>query len=386
MSAILPEDFGAIGDGSTDDTGALQSWLNAIPSSADGVGYGPPGTYCFTQLVVRSNTTIRGAGSHRFVLKCISAKPGAAFANEHILGGEELGRLDHDIAIFDTGIVGVRETPIPPGSGIDFIVFAGIDRLTLERCYFADRQLDLIVYCNNVDMRVNACEFARWGKAPPFNHAPGQYVGGCALFGWRPSWNVFITDNVLRDSPGGLGIWLPVVFNLAPEAREATDFVVTGNQIRTVAEAGIVAAPRRSVVTGNIICDARAVDPSGHGAEIHGETFVYGLNVHDGADRAGAYVSNSVNAALPSNVFAHCDRLGASAAAVIVASHGPWAGLGPHAPRRVSVTGTVADAPYGVQFVDMGGGALTEILAADNNCGAVEFAGKRRKSIVSGNL
>jgi polygalacturonase len=60
--------FGAVGDGLTDDTAAFQAAHDALPSSG-GVIYAPPGTYLFNQTAVadqftisKSNVTFMGAG------------------------------------------------------------------------------------------------------------------------------------------------------------------------------------------------------------------------------------------------------------------------------------------------------------------------------------
>lgn len=60
---ISAKDFGATGDGSTDDSVALQAWLTAIPTG--GAGYLPPATVYYkvgTALTRSDRTTIYGVG------------------------------------------------------------------------------------------------------------------------------------------------------------------------------------------------------------------------------------------------------------------------------------------------------------------------------------
>lgn len=61
------KDFGAVGDGVTDDTTALQNWLNALQPGRS--GYVPAGTYKFTSPLVIANGefSIIGAGTFQSV-------------------------------------------------------------------------------------------------------------------------------------------------------------------------------------------------------------------------------------------------------------------------------------------------------------------------------
>jgi len=55
-------DFGAVGDGVTDDTAAIQSALDAAAAAGGGVVLLPAGTYSVTSLTVLDKTTLRGVG------------------------------------------------------------------------------------------------------------------------------------------------------------------------------------------------------------------------------------------------------------------------------------------------------------------------------------
>lgn len=64
--SVSVKDFGAVGDGVTDDTAAIQAALNYVNSVGGGVVYLPPGRYrkadTSATLVIYSNTTLKGAG------------------------------------------------------------------------------------------------------------------------------------------------------------------------------------------------------------------------------------------------------------------------------------------------------------------------------------
>lgn len=68
---ISAADYGAVGDGVTDDTNALQNWLNYIAENGK-MGFLPDGTYLISQLTFRSpgkHFTILGESMNNTVLK-----------------------------------------------------------------------------------------------------------------------------------------------------------------------------------------------------------------------------------------------------------------------------------------------------------------------------
>lgn len=67
---LTPQEFGATGNGTTDDTTAIQAWIAAIEMSGTASpttgyeGYLPPGNYLVSKTLqfTKQNVTIRGAG------------------------------------------------------------------------------------------------------------------------------------------------------------------------------------------------------------------------------------------------------------------------------------------------------------------------------------
>jgi len=71
--------YGAAGDDTTDDTGAIQAAIDAVSAAGGGTVFLPPGTYKTTAtLGIKSGVTIKGAGKHGTIVK----KYGAADAGE----------------------------------------------------------------------------------------------------------------------------------------------------------------------------------------------------------------------------------------------------------------------------------------------------------------
>ena len=61
--------FGAVGDGLTDDTVAIQSVIDAVYSAGGGIVYAPPGTYVVGPLTMRPKVRLVGAGQESTIFK-----------------------------------------------------------------------------------------------------------------------------------------------------------------------------------------------------------------------------------------------------------------------------------------------------------------------------
>src|SRR5208283_619233 len=64
IASATPQEFGAVGDGVTDDSAAFQNAINAVYNSGKsggGVVYVPPGNYAFyTNLNIPTGVTLHG--------------------------------------------------------------------------------------------------------------------------------------------------------------------------------------------------------------------------------------------------------------------------------------------------------------------------------------
>jgi hypothetical protein len=79
------KDFGAVGDGAKDDTGAVQAAIDALPASGGAVFF-PPGTY-LCNVQVRSFVALRGAGAAFTVLKSVGS------SNRDVIAGKNFASL-----------------------------------------------------------------------------------------------------------------------------------------------------------------------------------------------------------------------------------------------------------------------------------------------------
>lgn len=79
ISAYDVMSYGAKGDGSTDDTTAIQAAINAANSAGGGIVFFPKATYIASNLTVHGNTTLQGTGRNS-VIKAKTSTTGSFIA------------------------------------------------------------------------------------------------------------------------------------------------------------------------------------------------------------------------------------------------------------------------------------------------------------------
>jgi hypothetical protein len=119
---VSVKDFGAVGDGVTDDTVAIQAAINAVGSTNGGVIYFPTGVYLVSQgtipnqsLYLQNNVTIIGAGVGATLIKL------APNANSHVITGQNV----NNIGIYNLAIDGDRANQILTVHGIQLLNVSG---------------------------------------------------------------------------------------------------------------------------------------------------------------------------------------------------------------------------------------------------------------------
>lgn len=104
------KDYGAVGDGVTDDTLAIQTAINSVIAVGGGLVYIPPGVYIVTSIHYGSNLTIQGSGIEVTILKLKDNSNGESVFNCN----QEVA----NICIRDLTIDGNRDNQTVYGHGI----------------------------------------------------------------------------------------------------------------------------------------------------------------------------------------------------------------------------------------------------------------------------
>lgn len=125
---VTPQHFGALGDGVTDDTTALQAAIDFCEATGTTSGFGgkilsiPPGRYLHGTLTIRRPISIVGAGRRRVEFKTIAGTTGRGLHIEPIYDSLDYPSLGHPAAnIQISGILfaGPGKTDIGAANGIE---------------------------------------------------------------------------------------------------------------------------------------------------------------------------------------------------------------------------------------------------------------------------
>ncbi len=222
--------YGAKGDGTTDDTTAINSALAAVPSGG-AIVFFSPGTYLISNSlnVTVSGTTLQGAGRNASI---ILASPSMAHTGLVQLGGVAPAATLSDIGVFDLQFKGQWTTgPGLPGLLSRSASSYAIDHVWVARCRF-------------------------------LNTTKGVSLG--IFFASTPNF-IWITDNYFE--------------NVGCQLSAPTDTVIRGNQILSSYDVAISVGAsgstpaQRCLIDGNV-SRRLASDPQGGSIEAGGCNYV----------------------------------------------------------------------------------------------------------------
>lgn len=186
-------DYGAKGDGATDDTAAIQAALNAITTGGEVVF--PPGTYLVSGsgylLQPKSNTALVGTRTAS-VIRIDSASASASIFG---IGTSVSGLVFEGLTLDgNSGVVAAYDT-----FGLQFPYVADI---TVNNCTFQSFTRDgmLLGQTTRVDhLTVNSCKFASIGyNGVRTYNARMQYINNCRFFDFVTSaldFNPILVEN-----------------------------------------------------------------------------------------------------------------------------------------------------------------------------------------------
>ena len=201
--AVSVRDFGAVGDGKTDDTNAF---VKALEES-DGDLFVPPGRYVVAEVNVPDATFVHGAGA-RSVIVLLPDKDYA------LTPGANCRLTDLTFTVLD------REKDRTSAVTTGLIRIGQVEGVTLTRLTFQNAMRGGVVTDHATRFRVTHCNFRNLG------------VGVSIQFSQRG----IITDNVVEDiGQHGIQFW----GNWKFELMDCKDLVFARNIVRNVAGGGI---------------------------------------------------------------------------------------------------------------------------------------------------
>jgi parallel beta-helix repeat protein len=320
--------YGAKGDGSTNDTAAIQAALSAVPSKGATV-YFPPGSYLVSaQITVLSNTTLLGAGNTVSNITCTTAINAVFVQGSVALSNVVFRNLGWIGGAVDSGTY-PRRSRTTTSSFLHAVQFDGslvpsepnpvITDVSFENCkvtgsaslpiFFRGlsgntRIVDSLFY-NCMDVGVIFCESVLVTR----NKAIKSADNGFSIS--RGNQRAVVTNNI-ADSCSYWGVFVAgfVIGGSSsyPSYTGPQDFVVTGNVITNCGYGGICLdnAPSNGTVVGNTV-DTISRGPT------DGPTDNYGVGIFIGGfptTSPGSVVTFAQNIVCTENTLLNCARGG----------------------------------------------------------------------------
>lgn len=357
--------FGATGNGSTDDTVAIQSAINAANAAGGGIVYFPIGLYAVSAtagnpalIIPGNNITLQGAGSRGSVLFLLASSPVNAF----ILQAFNVSYVNiYDMEIKGNGVspgAGVLYFPLVNFSGGSFCIFRNV--------YFYRSPSGMLGFNGNSYMWVEDCTFDTSGYnataayfAPMLNtgqvlHSDHIFIRNCAF------------ENALFHS-----IWLT-----------SSDSLVDGCSFYECGEARIVAGDNRITITNNDDYNGYVVSSSGFMVEAFVDDIIVTNNkIFNAGNFAGRFALNpnacgglfiaGGNAIITGNIVVNCSASGILPASDVISSYNPLSGQNVVVSNNTVIgCGTLPSSSVGSQ--EFGGilftGSYTNLVVAGNAC------------------
>jgi parallel beta-helix repeat protein len=269
--SLSVKDFGATGDGSTDDTTAIQNALNA------GTGrsvYFPAGTYRIsTTLVVKTKTTLIGEGMNKSIIKLTSGfGAGVTGIRNDITSGTVNVYYDTDLEFFGLTFDGNNNST---RTG-ELIGIAKVQNVTFSNCSFQNHTYIALAMAANSNMVVTECYFTNNGRPIPSTvSAPALWVATTAE---GTPYDVRVENNYFRGNNWSAAYFMPTrgsfTNNNCVDNGESAIFCnntgaylrfennnITGTTRSNISGSGIECGASGTVIIGNTIdsCAAEGI-------------------------------------------------------------------------------------------------------------------------------
>jgi hypothetical protein len=235
--------FGAIGDGSADDTAALQAAAQAIPDSG-GILSVPAGRFRITStILLKSGTTLMGRGATIVAgtpWRVLPARrpgrsPGRALVSNVNVAADEI--TDHDITV--DGLY--FEYPGPPNGNAHAVNFRKVRGVVVTNCHFSGGgNGTAFLACENTEV----------------SHCTSRGTINCAYDHWEGP-RAALVHNCTAICAGGYGILFTGVGTEPEDDEVGSNLRAIGNRIENPEQAGIWAC---SLSRGSALSDVTLSD------------------------------------------------------------------------------------------------------------------------------
>ena len=269
--SLSVKDFGAAGDGSTDDTTAIQNALNA------GTGrsvYFPAGTYRIsTTLLVKTKTTLIGEGMNKSIIKLTSGfGAGTTAIRNDIITGTVDVYYDTDLEFYGLTFDGNNNST----RTAELVAVAKVSNVTFSNCGFQNHTFIALAMTANRNMVVTECYFTNNGRPIPSTvSAPALWTATSVL---GTPYDVRVENNYFRDNNWSAAYFMPTrgsfTNNNCVDNGESAIFCnntgsylriennnITGTTRSNISGSGIECGASNTVITGNTIdsCAAEGI-------------------------------------------------------------------------------------------------------------------------------
>ena len=323
--SLSVKDFGATGDGTTDDTTAIQNALNA------GTGrsvYFPAGTYRIsTTLLVKTKTTLIGEGMNKSIIK-LTAGFGAsvtAIRNDIITGTVDV-YYDTDLEFYGLTFDGNNNA----SRTAELFAVAKVSNVTFSNCGFQNHTFIALAMTANRNMVVTECYFTNNGRPiPSIVSAPALWIATSVL---GTPYDARVENNFFYDNNWSAAYFMPTrgsfTNNNCVGNGESTIFcnntgaylriennTIDGTTRSNISGSGIECGAPYTVITGNTIvgCAAEGIALT----DVQNVTIANNLIFNNGQDTAyypfanGITIIGSVAAPnQPDHIQIHGNRIG----------------------------------------------------------------------------
>lgn len=303
---VSVRDFGAVGDGVTDDSAAIN---NALKAAVSNTLYIPSGVYILAKpIYIPSNVTIAGDGANTVLM----AVPSYGVSKDLIKT-----RNSHNISVKNITISGnilynTREMGHSPVDGIHMFDIWTSSDISFESCYFIDNVyagIRVVGECSNI--KVNNCKFTNidcgvitLGKGNVSNLTVTnslfdghEWSEPISLFGTGTYSNITITDNTIKNKLYGTSIALvrgPII-----------DFIVANNTVYNCATGIVIEKGSNGIIENNTI-DLCATNGGGGITIRNSNGVIVRNNTVSNTSHQGILLKNSENIQVYDNSFTDC--------------------------------------------------------------------------------